>query len=366
MSTIIAVCISDVRGVQKTPVAEIELLADHGVKGDAHAGEWHRQVSLLADESAQVMRAKGVTVGAGAFGENILTRGIDVKALPIGAQLRIGAREPGAGPAAAADPTAAGDPAAPSGPAAEGILLEVTQIGKVCHNPCAIYALAGECIMPTDGIFCRVLRGGLVRPGDAIEVVGPARSDPRSSAQRAHHAHPHPPADHGARPSARRFRVALVVLSDSRSTGAREDLVVPTTTDVLASTAFDLIDTRIIPDDEPGIVAALRELVARDDIHLILTSGGTGLAPRDHAPEATRAVIEREAPGLPELLRMKGLAHTPRAMLTRGVAGTAGRTLIVNLPGSPKAVREGLDTLLPILPHALETLLGQSRECARE
>jgi molybdopterin adenylyltransferase len=320
MSAIIAVCISDVRGVQKTPVAEIELLADHGVKGDAHAGDWHRQVSLLADESAQVMRAKGVTVGAGAFGENILTRGIDVKALPIGAQLRIGAPEPGAGPAA------------------EAVMLEVTQIGKVCHNPCAIYALAGECIMPTDGIFCRVLRGGRVRPGDAIEVVE----------------------------AARRFRVALVVLSDSRSTGAREDLVVPTTTDVLASTTFDLVETRIIPDDKPGIVAALRELIAREDIHLILTSGGTGLAPRDHAPEATRAVIEREAPGLPELLRMKGLAHTPRAMLTRGVAGTAGRTLIVNLPGSPKAVREGLDTLLPILPHALETLLGQSRECARE
>ena len=316
MSTVVAVCTSDVRGVQKAPVAEIELLVDHGVKGDAHAGDWHRQVSLLADESAQVMRAKGVAVGAGAFGENILTLGIDVKALPIGARLRIRA----------------------AGPATEGVLLEVTQIGKVCHNPCAIYALAGECIMPTDGIFCRVLRGGRVRPGDAIEVAGPAR----------------------------RFRVALVVLSDSRSTGAREDLVVPATADVLASTAFDLVETRIIPDDEPGIVATLRELVARDDIHLILTSGGTGLAPRDHAPEATRAVIEREAPGLPELLRMKGLAHTPRAMLTRGVAGTAGRTLIVNLPGSPKAVREGLDTLLPILPHALETLLGQSRECARE
>jgi molybdopterin adenylyltransferase len=322
MSSIVAVCTSEVRGVQKTSVAEIELLANHGVKGDAHAGDWHRQVSLLADESAQIMRAKGVPVGAGAFGENILTRGIDVKALPIGARLRI----------------VAAAPAAQAGPAAEGPLLEVTQIGKVCHDPCAIHALAGECIMPTDGIFCRVLRGGRVRPGDAIEVVEPAR----------------------------RFRVALVVLSDSRSTGAREDLVVPATAEMLASTAFDLIETRIIPDDESGIVATLRELVAREDVHLILTSGGTGLAPRDHAPEATRAVIEREAPGLPELLRMKGLAHTPRAMLTRGVAGTAGRTLIVNLPGSPKAVREGLDALLPILPHALETLLGQSRECARE
>ena len=142
--TIAAVCVSAVRGVQKEPVAEIELLVDHGARGDAHAGDWHRQVSLLSDEAADRIRAKGVAIDAGDFGENILTRGIDLLAVPVGGRIRLGGA---------------------------GVLLEVTQIGKVCHDPCAIYAQAGECIMPTQGIFCRVVRGGTVRPGDAIEIA---------------------------------------------------------------------------------------------------------------------------------------------------------------------------------------------------
>jgi molybdopterin adenylyltransferase len=162
------------------------------------------------------------------------------------------------------------------------------------------------------------------------------------------------------------FRTAVVVLSDSRAAGEREDRVIPACVETLKGSFLELVDTRIIPDDREGIVAALRELAARDDIELILTSGGTGLAPRDNTPEATREVIEREVPGLADLLRLRGLTHTPRAMLTRGIAGTVGCTLIVNLPGSPKAVREGLDVLLPVLPHALETLRGAGRECARE
>jgi len=141
--TIVAVCVSAVRGVQKRPVKEIELAADHGVRGDAHAGDWHRQVSLLSDEAAERIRAKGVAIAAGDFGENILTRGIDLLAVPVGGRIRLGT----------------------------GVFLEVTQIGKVCHDPCAIYAQAGECIMPTQGIFCRVVRGGTVRPGDGIEIA---------------------------------------------------------------------------------------------------------------------------------------------------------------------------------------------------
>jgi molybdopterin adenylyltransferase len=161
------------------------------------------------------------------------------------------------------------------------------------------------------------------------------------------------------------YPTALIVLSDSRSSGRRKDEVIPTCRARLAGSVLELVAAEIIPDDREGITVALRSLCERGDVALILTSGGTGLAPRDHTPEATRAVIEREAPGLAELLRLRGLEHTPHAMLTRGVAGIAGQTLIVNLPGSPRAVREGLDTLLPVLPHALETLRGRSSECAR-
>jgi molybdenum cofactor synthesis domain-containing protein len=162
------------------------------------------------------------------------------------------------------------------------------------------------------------------------------------------------------------FRTAVVVLSDSRSAGEREDHVIPTCRECLKAPIFEVTEARVIPDDRDGIEAVLRELAGRGDVDLVLTSGGTGLAPRDNTPEATRAVIAREAPGFAELLRLRGLTHTPKAMLTRGVAGVAGRTLIINLPGSPRAVREGIDVLLPILPHALETLRGDAKECARE
>ena len=159
------------------------------------------------------------------------------------------------------------------------------------------------------------------------------------------------------------YKTAIVVLSDSRSSGEREDLVIPTCRELLADTQFVIGDARIIPDDTEAIIEALKSLVSNPDISLVITSGGTGLAPRDNAPEATRAVIDREAPGLAELVRLKGLDHTPKAMLTRGVAGAKGKTLIINLPGSPKAVREGFEALMPVLPHALETLLGQASEC---
>jgi molybdenum cofactor synthesis domain-containing protein len=160
------------------------------------------------------------------------------------------------------------------------------------------------------------------------------------------------------------FPVALLVLSDSRSAGQRRDEVIPACREVLAGTRLALQHTEIISDDLDSIGRKLRSLVAKGDVHLILTSGGTGLGPRDNTPEATQAVIERPAPGFAELLRLRGLDHTPHAMLSRGIAGIAQQTLIVNLPGSPRAVREGLEVLLPILPHALETLCGQASECA--
>ena len=139
--TIVAVSISETKGQRKTPVPWAELKEEYGILGDAHAGEWHRQISLLAMESIHKMQALGLSVGAGDFAENITTTGIDLVSLPIGTRLELGE-----------------------------VLLEVTQIGKECHTRCAIYYQAGDCVMPKEGIFARVLRGGIIRQGEAVSI----------------------------------------------------------------------------------------------------------------------------------------------------------------------------------------------------
>jgi len=142
MGMVKAVCISENKGERKKPVAAVELRENHGIVGDGHAGDWHRQVSLLAQESIDKMRKMGLDVNAGDFAENITTTGIDLVSLPIGTRLQVGET-----------------------------LLEVTQIGKECHTRCAIYYQAGDCVMPKEGIFAKVITGGMVRPGDEVETV---------------------------------------------------------------------------------------------------------------------------------------------------------------------------------------------------
>lgn len=143
MAEVLAVCISEVRGISKHPVDAIHLIPGHGIEGDAHAGNWHRQVSLLAQESVDELQSKiTLQLKPGDFAENVLTRGIDLKSLPVGTLLRLG--------------TALG---------------EVTQIGKECHNDCAIRQQVGDCCMPREGIFLRVLEEGYLRPGDEIRLA---------------------------------------------------------------------------------------------------------------------------------------------------------------------------------------------------
>lgn len=141
MATVTAVCISEKKGTRKHAVPSIEVKKDHGIVGDAHAGNWHRQISLLADESVDTMRGKGVELRPGDFAENILTRGMELNTLPVGTVLRVGETR-----------------------------LQVTQIGKECHNDCEIRRLVGTCVMPTQGIFAIVLTEGTIRPGDTISV----------------------------------------------------------------------------------------------------------------------------------------------------------------------------------------------------
>lgn len=142
MASVIAVCISEKKGTQKHPVSEIRLKKGWGVEGDAHAGDWHRQVSLLGTESVETMRARIPDIPAGAFAENILTEGLTLYTLLVGTRLRVG-----------------------------GVLLEVTQIGKECHANCAIRQQAGDCVMPREGIFAVVLEEGSIRSGDPVTLV---------------------------------------------------------------------------------------------------------------------------------------------------------------------------------------------------
>ena len=308
-----AVCISAKKGERKHVVPAAILRAHHGIEGDAHAGAWHRQVSLLAAGDVEAMRRKGLPdLKAGDFAENMVVSGLDLGALGLGSRLRVG-RE------------------------AE---LVVTQIGKVCHARCAIYHQTGDCIMPRLGLFARVLAGGTVAPGDPVEVV--------------------------AAVSRETFQAVVLTISDRCSRNEATDTAGPVTakrlTEVLKAHIYT---TRILPDEQAEIESALRHFTDGHSIDLVLAVGGTGFAPRDVTPEAVAAVVERRTPGLDEAMRRASMEKTPHAMLSRAVSGIRGSTLILSLPGSERAAIENLDAILPALGHGLAKLRGDPGDCGR-
>ncbi|PRR68689.1 MogA/MoaB family molybdenum cofactor biosynthesis protein [Neomoorella humiferrea] len=161
------------------------------------------------------------------------------------------------------------------------------------------------------------------------------------------------------------FRIAILTASDKGSRGEREDKSAAVIREMVAGLG-EVVAYAVVPDERQILAAKLREFCDTVGVDLILTTGGTGFSPRDVTPEATRDVIEREVPGLPEAMRAASLKATPHAMLSRAIAGIRGKTLIINLPGSPKGVRENLATILPALPHGLAILKGEVGECGRE
>ena len=300
---VLAVCISEKKGTEKKEVEKIILKEDWGIEGDAHAGKWHRQVSLLAFEKIDAFRKKGAEVDFGAFGENIIVGGVDLRSLPVGTVLEIGEAR-----------------------------LRVTQIGKECHSHCNIYKKMGDCIMPREGIFAEVLKGGVVQKGESVKVIEKEEGP---------------------------YRVGIITVSDRASKGEYEDKSGPVIKELVEAAGMEVVDYIIVPDEKSQIVKKLLHFSDQRQVDLVFTTGGTGFSKRDVTPEATKQVVEREVPGIGEALRSYSLTITPKAMLSRQTAGIRGNTLIINLPGSPKACKENIEYILTPLKHGLGILSGR-------
>ena len=311
MGKVIAVCTSDRRGIQKQDVHSGYFAADWGIDGDAHAGHWHRQVSLLSADKIAAFNEKGAGVIPGAFGENLVVEGFDFRALPVGTLLRCG-----------------------------DVLLEMTQIGKECHSHCEIYKKMGDCIMPREGVFARVLEPGEIRVGDEMTI------EPRKT--------PRP------------WQAAVITLSDKGARGEREDKSGPAIAARLRESGYEVVEQLLLADEMAALKAALIRLCDQRQLDLILTTGGTGFSPRDTTPEATLAVATRLAPGIAEAIRAESLKITKHAMLSRAQSVIRGKTLIINLPGSPKACMESMDVFMDAIPHAMGLLRNEVQDCARK
>jgi molybdopterin adenylyltransferase len=301
---VISVNISEEKGELKYSVKSIEL-DKNGVVGDAHAGPWNRQVSLLNFESIERFNAENkIKIKPGEFAENITLGGIDLTKVKILDRLKI-----------------------------DDVLLEVTQIGKKCHgDKCHIYQAVGKCVMPKEGIFCRVIRGGRIKVGSEIEY------------------------------SKRKLKVFIVTLSDRAFAGEYEDRSGPQALQLidefLQEHAWDReIEPVLLSDDTDKLEKKLKQAIEQK-FDLIFTLGGTGIGARDITPEVVLPLCEKIIPGIMENIRIKYGATIPSALLSRSIAGISGQSQIYTLPGSVKAVKEYLSELFNTIEHAVYMLHG--------
>lgn len=268
---VVSVNISTEKGTIKTPADSVRL-DGNGIVGDAHAGPWHRQVTLLSQEDIATFSDKnGREVAVGEFAENITTKGIDLSNAGVLDEFQIG-----------------------------DVRLQVTQIGKKCHGEgCAIFQQVGKCVMPDKGIFCRVLQGGTIKPSDAI----------------------------GFTPYT--LKVLIITLSDRASAGEYTDRSGPKTKEVLEEFFGDKrwhveIENKLMPDDAKQLKASLASAID-SGVDVVFTLGGTGVGPRDIAPETVTEACEKLIPGIMENIRVKYGSKKASVLLSRSVAGVTAR-----------------------------------------
>lgn len=301
---VLSVNISRQKGTIKKPVEFINLTGI-GVEGDAHSGNWHRQVSLLAKESIdKFSKEANRKIEFGEFAENITTEGLLLHtAKPLDRFI------------------------------GNHIELEVTQIGKKCHGTnCSIYKEVGNCVMPKEGIFARVILDGSLKSNDSL-IYKP-----------------------------RIIKIQVITLSDRASRGEYTDKSGPHIKN-LVSKYFEGINRKtslkyqLIPDNQIQLQTQIEKAI-QNEVDIVFTTGGTGIGPRDITPETISPMLDKEIPGIMELIRVKYGTEKPAALLSRGIAGVKNKTLIYTLPGSVKAVTEYCNEILPTIEHSLYMLHG--------
>ena len=302
--TVLSVNTSREKGTIKEPVDFINL-SDIGVEGDAHSGYGHRQISLLAKESISSFEHKnGRQVKYGEFAENITTEGVLLhKCHPLDRFRN------------------------------EVVEFEITRIGKECHGDnCSIFREVGQCVMPKEGVFARTIRGGRLKAGDKLEY------------------------------SPKVISVCIITLSDRASRDEYTDRSGPHTQELVTG-FFNgkqrpiVTEAILIPDDAALLKNAINRMTEHS-VDVIFTTGGTGIGPKDITPDTVEPLLEKEIPGIMEMIRIKYGGTKPNALLSRGVAGTIGKTLIYTLPGSVNAVTEYLEVILPTIEHSVLMVHG--------